>query len=275
MKYNKFSFIRNLARKIGLIKLLTSGQRLRNKERETYYLNNKPKFAEFVSQMGKFKIHVGDSYEWVRTQSFYDDLNILNHITNNIKTGDCFWDVGTSIGLYSIYVAGFVGDAGLVESFEPEIRSRNRLNENIAFNNLTNIKVNSFALSNQNGKLTMELSEKPSAGNHKILEDNETTNQEIQVIDMFTGDYCISNGLLRIPSVIKIDVEGHEELVIDGCKEIIANSNCKKIICEIHFAILNKRNDSDAVNRILNKLTVAGFNSIKWIDSSHLLAEKL
>lgn len=274
MNYNKLSFARNVARNVGIIKLLKTGQRKKYKEREAYYQLHKPIETTFEVGAKKFKMHVADEQEWMRTQSFYDDKKILEELAKDVKDGDCFWDVGTNIGLYSLYMSCKVGQNGLVESFEPERRSREKLLQNIRLNNTGNISVTPFALSDHAGMIKMALSENPSAGDHKILKEHESTDREVETIEMFTGDELHAARKLRTPSVIKIDVEGHEEAVIDGCRTVLSQKECWKVVCEVHFSILASRDDDGAAERIVEKLKALAFSNIRWLDSSHVIATK-
>ncbi len=82
----------------------------------------------------------------------------------------------------------------------------------------------------------------------------------------------VAEGDVPQPNVVKIDVDGAEEEVIDGLGDVLANTHCKAVFCEIHFAILAKAGWADAPSRIKEKLSAAGLTDQRWLDASHLLA---
>lgn len=48
------------------------------------------------------------------------------------------------------------------------------------------------------------------------------------------GDALVSGDDVPKPTVIKIDVEGAESLVIEGMKESLASEQCRLLYCEVH-----------------------------------------
>jgi FkbM family methyltransferase len=276
MNYTQFSWLRTILRKLGILHLLTAGQRKKVKEREAYYAANKPTSASMQLNGQTIQMHTADMYEYVRVQSFEDDKPIIAAITQQLSKGETFWDIGTSIGLYSNYVAKVVGTTGHVISYEPELRSRERLLENIAFNNNTGIiQVVNYALGKEKGSFTMELAEKASAGNHKILSAGESSGAgKTQTVEVLTADEVIGLLTLPQPNAVKIDVEGQEENVILGAKSVLSNPACHTIVIEIHFSIFSSRNDDGGPARIQERLQEYGFNTIQWIDASHIAGYK-
>ena len=273
MDYSKLNGLRNLARKAGVIKALSFPARYKQKQREDEYDRLKPTQVNLKGKGFSIDMFTNDRYEYKRVNSFLDDLNIIGAINDRLKKGDTCWDIGASIGLYSNSFAKIVGDSGMVVSFEPELRSRERLLENIGLNKNRNIKVFDIALGDKNDKLFLLLADKASAGTHRVVSEN-TAGDTVQEIEVTTADNFIKRENLPIPSAIKLDVEGQEELVIKGAETVLSNSACKTFICEVHFAILSSRGDNEAPGRIKKLLSNYGFTTIEWLDSSHLLATK-
>lgn len=274
MNFQKFSGIRNLLRKTGIISIIRYPEKRKDKKRQAYYNNHKPKQAKFSLDGVDLVVNVADAYEWGRVHSFEDDEKILLAMSKQFKEGECFWDVGTSIGLYSIYMAKYLKNTGQVISFEPENRSKKRLTENITSNNISNIEIIMLGLGKEKGSFQLALAETASAGNHKILMASESTNTNTQKIEVVTGDSLVATKKVPTPNVIKIDVEGQEEAVLLGCSDILKQKKCHTVIIEVHFSIFNARNDDGAVDRMVKHLKESGFTTISWIDPSHLAAYK-
>lgn len=273
MDYTKLNGLRNIARALGINKLLTYPARRRAAERMRIYERDKPKVADFELEGKSIRMHVMNAFEWMRVQSFYEDQHIISAIKAHLPENGTFWDVGSSIGLYSNYLAKVVGNKGKVIAFEPEIRSREKLMANIALNNNNQIRICPVGLGKETATFKMILAEDASAGNHRLsdhVENGELT-QEVQV---YGADEYRQQENLPQPNVVKIDVEGFEEGVILGAKDTLSAPECKAVIVEVHFAILSGKGDSDAPRRIVDHLRAYGFKEIGWIDSSHLIAVK-
>lgn len=273
MDYSKLNGIRNFARSIGLNRLLTLPASLRSARRMREYEKNKPTSATFQLDGYSIEMYAKSAYEWMRIQSFHEDKHIISALKRNLKPGGTFWDIGASIGLYSNFLAKVVGPTGTVISFEPEMRSRERLNENIKLNGNQQIKVCPVALGKEASTLQMVLAEDASAGNHRLVKE-ATASSHIQEVQVYSADEYQSKNNLPIPQVVKIDVEGFEEDVIIGARNLLSHPDCKSIVIEVHFSILALKGDDQAAQRIVSTLREYGFTETDWLDSSHLVATK-
>lgn len=274
MNFSKLGWLRNVLRSTGIIKLIKYPDTLKKRRRTEFYNANKPELAEMKLDKASFSMHVKDSLEWVRVQSFYDDKDILHALSKQLKSDDCFWDVGTSLGLYSLYISKQLGKDGRVISYEPELRSNARLKENIQLNNANNIQVVPLALGKEKDSFELALANEASEGNHQIIYKNETTDLQTQTVQVVKGESLTISNELPSPNIMKIDVEGQEESVLNGCDSLIRRAECHTIIIEVHFSVLHSRKDDEAVDRITALLTDAGFNELVWVDASHLAAYK-
>jgi len=145
-----------------------------------------------------------------------------------LKPGDTFIDVGANSGFFTLLASRRVGSAGRVLSFEPVPSMRKRLLANISLNAMGNVIAHDVALSNTEG--TLPLYEGPEG--HKGISslrhiDNAalTIEVEIRPLDTFKGD-------LSELKLVKIDVEGAEQMVLEGMSDII-NTHHPYIVIEI------------------------------------------
>src|SRR5208283_3588642 len=81
------------------------------------------------------------------------------------------------------------------------------------------------------------------------------------------------NRLGRIPNVVKVDVEGYEEEVLEGMGGVLASPVLRGIMVEVHFFKLEKRGRLTAPSRIQHLLKDKGFRT-RWVDASHLFATR-
>jgi FkbM family methyltransferase len=158
-----------------------------------------------------------DNYiEWaiLSTGTYEDEINKLIRIS--LRPGDIAIDIGGNIGLQSIRMGLCVGNEGKVLAFEPLNYLREKLERNISLNQLNNITVFPFALSDMASEAEFNIDTKAwNQGTFSLKNAHGSTKQQVtvKVADDFPG----INSLLKI-DLIKIDVEGFEYNVLRGLK---------------------------------------------------------
>jgi len=148
---------------------------------------------------------------------------------NVVKPGDVVYDLGANNGLHGLLMAGIVGPKGLVYNFEPLPDNIAEIDENFAFNKITNYKNVAAAVSDKDGVAHFVV-----AGHHKQGSiANETKAGETTVeVRITTLDKFIKEGNPG-PAFIKIDIEGAEGPALYGFSESIGKFNPIMII-ELH-----------------------------------------
>lgn len=138
-------------------------------------------------------------------------------IAELLKPGDTFIDVGANSGFFTLLASRRVGPGGRILAFEPVPSMRGQLQANLSLNAATNVVVYDVALSNTAGERLFH--EGPPG--HKGLSslrslDNVTTTFPVKTLpldELVTASDTVA--------LIKIDVEGAEQLVIDGMRRLI------------------------------------------------------
>ncbi len=179
-----------------------------------------------------------------RFDSFiYDEVE---HCCN--VDGAVFWDIGAHFGYHSFSFASLVGDNGHVYSFEPNPYNAARFQMHMAKNETQakRITLNTFALSDMDGETTFVFSNdvdgSSSSGSHlqKVnapLEAGTYNNFSNQAVTTATIDSVVNRPYVRIPDIVKIDVEGAELLVLKGGKEFFQKHK-PVIFIEVHNIIM-------------------------------------
>jgi FkbM family methyltransferase len=185
-----------------------------------------------------------------------------------IRPGDCVWDVGANIGIYSGLFSDAVGSAGKVISFEPSSACILMLDaQSQDHSNGASWQVVPVALSDKDGEswLSVENGE-TFPGNHLASCD------EGRVVPIRTrrGDSLVAEGY-EAPTFMKIDVEGYEGEVLDGMGSSLDLSSLHTVCVEVHFSILDGREKPQEPARIVRLLEDRRF-AIKWVDRSHFIA---
>lgn len=194
-----------------------------------------------------------------------------------IRPGDIVWDVGANQGYYTALFSNLVGPSGHVVAFEPTGTTFATLSD--AIGERENITLVNAGLSNTAGNAEIlvgadELaatSRVASAGKHDPLSGAETSQR--QSIRLERADTLLDTGHIPEPTVIKIDVEGHEWNVLDGLGERLCAPKLRRVLIEVHFSILDADGRSGDVDRIVAALHGAGF-TIEWTDPSHINASR-
>jgi FkbM family methyltransferase len=203
------------------------------------------------------------------------DTGIIGALMGELAAGDAFWDVGASLGVYSLVAASKLAGSGSVIAFEPEARSFAWLEANIALNQMKNVKAVNLALGRSKGELALAVTEFAGSGAHTLITENLGSQSVAkQTVRIERGDALAREMNLPLPNVIKIDVEGFEYDVLSGLGDLVASARCKALLCEVHFAQLDQAGRSKDVDLLRSRLREAGFDRERWIDASHLLATK-
>ena len=168
-----------------------------------------------------------------------------------------FWDIGSNIGLYSIYAAVTHSNCQ-VTSFEPSSNNLRVLTRNISINNLeNNIKVFTNPLTDKSKKFLMMKHNEFNEGGalNSFGEDFNFEGKEqiypmkYQLLGLSIKD-ILDSKILEIPDYIKIDVDGIEHLILSGAENYLKDSNIKSISVEVNE---NFKNQFDDIINIMNK----------------------
>ena len=152
-----------------------------------------------------------------------------------------FWDIGSNIGLYSIYAATIHSNCAVI-SFEPSSNNLRVLARNIAINNLEErISIFSNPLSDKNERFLMmqdtEFREGAALNSYGEKFNFEGKNQNYNMKYKLLGkslEHILKNKILDIPDYIKIDVDGIEHLILKGAGEFLREKKIKSISVEIN-----------------------------------------
>ncbi len=144
----------------------------------------------------------------------------LEFITNFLKKGDHFIDIGTNIGLFSIIAAHVVGPTGKVTGFEPSPKTFSRLVENLALTPYKNYEVRNIGISDTKGYLNLNLCEDGFDAWDSFADSSSTNAVKVPVSTL--DDELAGTDMNKI-ALVKIDVEGWEKFVLLGAQQFLTN----------------------------------------------------
>jgi FkbM family methyltransferase len=152
-----------------------------------------------------------------------------------LRPGDAVLDIGANYGIESLISAIAVGPTGLVHAFEPQPRLAEMIRASAAHNRLPNITVHEVALSDRDAMMELLVPEQNRSAARLIAEPTvaDDAHSGITVRAVAADAYLRS---LDLPSVrlLKIDVEGHEGVILRNAKRYLADAPPAVIVFESH-----------------------------------------
>jgi len=147
-----------------------------------------------------------------------------------LRPGDCFVDAGANYGIYTVVAARLVGPTGRVLAFEPAAEQFAILRTNIELNGLENVVPFQLALSERAGQASLYRHGDDSG--LFSLGKGESFTGVSELVETRTLDDVLREGRDCRVSVVKLDVEGAEELILRGCSRML-NRDRPSIILEV------------------------------------------
>lgn len=188
-----------------------------------------------------------------------------------IRPGDCVWDVGANVGMYSLLFAKHLGSKGCVYAFEPSPINFRALEAAVTENSLCHPI--QLALGASEGIVAFHQGHDEIGATSRILGRSYLDEPQQLRVSMTTADAVVTSGLAPLANVMKIDTEGFELEILRGMTGILANRELRAVCIEVHFGILAERGEPHAPRQIEQLLVKAGL-SVRWVDASHLIASR-
>jgi FkbM family methyltransferase len=139
-------------------------------------------------------------------------------VNQYVKKGHVVLDVGANIGYYTVLLSELVSNEGRVIAFEPTRHFGNVLKANVEANQLTNVDVIDYGLSNRDREVDIDIGISSATIHSSNYYDPIIRHERISLktLDNFVSE----NNISRI-DFIKIDVDGHEPYFFDGAWAVL------------------------------------------------------
>lgn len=160
-------------------------------------------------------LYVGGSFE----------PNEFVFIAKTLSPGMVFVDGGANDGLYAILAGHYVGRSGRVLAVEPSSRECQRLQANVALNQLDNVLLEQVALGAEPGESYLAVGGIGREVLNALLPRRDTSDSAQasgEPVRVETIDSLVSRHRLERVDVIKLDIEGSEVDALLGANETIA-----------------------------------------------------
>jgi len=187
----------------------------------------------------------------------------LKFLSLYLEKGDCFLDVGSNFGLYSLIASKKVGKKGRIFAIEPATKTFNRLKRNIKLNRFENIFPIKAAISSNNGIMPMSISLDGHDAWNSLAKPAKGEKFQTEEVNTITLDEFIQeNDLHDKIKMVKIDVEGWECEVIKGANRTLLSEMSPVLQVEFSEPALEAAGSSSAV--LIELLLGLGYKLFKY-----------
>jgi FkbM family methyltransferase len=166
-----------------------------------------------------------------------NDPRITAIIKAVLREGDTALDIGANFGLPGLLMAKCAGHSGIVHLFEPQPVIAECLRTSLLINGYSNAVVHELALSDHDGSAAMTILDPSNWGMTTLSPPKPTSANPFDVIWVRTknsGEYIVSLACTKV-TLIKIDVEGHEAVILASMREWLAQIRPPVIVFECHL----------------------------------------
>lgn len=133
-------------------------------------------------------------------------------------SGAVCWDFGAHFGIHTVGMARQVGPAGQVVGFEPDAVAFARLALHVRMNRLANVVLFQAAVSSSPGVQCLIASGGPGStvSHFRYPGEPEPEAHRTVAVETIAPDDLVLQGQIRLPDLIKVDVEGHGASALQG-----------------------------------------------------------
>ena len=167
-------------------------------------------------------------------QNLYYEPEVVHVMARVVKPGDYCIDVGAHIGFFTLLLSRLVGETGHVLAFEPGTNNLPKLKHNIAINKISNVELIEFAAWNEFAQVLFYINADSSGGN-ALWDPGEYPGNDLsaRVVQSYAVKALCVDEFAFPSKLIKIDVEGAEQCVLEGLRFALSNATPSFIIVEI------------------------------------------
>jgi FkbM family methyltransferase len=234
------------------------------RRREAWWFS-KAQICEHVDVKIQSKVHMrlyfqSDLSKLVYCEDFEkQERQFLNAF---LRPGDTFVDIGANIGLFALIAAARVGASGRVIAFEPTNETFGRLEENVALNHFNNVSCHCVAVSDKPGEMPFSVSHNGFDDYNSFappIKGGSFTTTSVQCTSW--NDFATEHGLIGKVTMMKIDVEGWEEKVLQGGRCVFSRQDAPLLQVEFTDAASESAGTTcQNIYRLLEELGYAVFS---------------
>jgi len=183
-----------------------------------------------------------------------------------VRAGDVIWDIGANIGFFSLAAAVCAGNRGEVIAFEPDVWLVQLLRRTSAAQPAAHARITVVpaAVASEVSLRRFSIAARSRASNALVGYGSSQMGgvEEQYLVAVFNLDWLLAR--LRIPNVVKIDVEGAELEVLRNQHRML-NEVRPVIVCEVGSQT------ADEITRILSSASYCLFDGEKPLEKAQMV----
>ena len=162
------------------------------------------------------------------------DPRITSVLDAVLRPGDTVLDIGANFGVVGLFACKKVGEQGKVHLFEPQPAVAQFLRTSMLINGYRQAVIHECALSSRSGSAEMAIIDAGNLGMATLLsEDEQLAAERIRVRVENAGEFVRALECQQV-SLIKIDVEGHEGVVLESMRDWMQEVKPGVVLFECH-----------------------------------------
>lgn len=169
------------------------------------------------------------------------DPQLFNLLPSIVKPGDVVWDVGANVGIFAFASAALAGSGGHVVAVEPDCWLVSLLQRSAvrSSSERSEVAVLPAAVSDHLGVARFNIAMRGRAASHLagLGRIESGGSRETTLVMAVTLDWMMNH--LPAPNVLKIDVEGAENLVLRGGSQLLDLVR-PTIVCEVGRTLIDE-----------------------------------
>jgi FkbM family methyltransferase len=177
---------------------------------------------------------VDTSAQLERLRACKKEPETISWLESHMRHGDVFYDIGANVGAYSLVADAITGGRCTVYSFEPSHATFASLSMNILLNDCqASVVPLHLALWKETGLMALGFSSTASGAALHSLRKAPAEDRPYLLVPAYRLDDLVNRLNLKMPNLIKIDVDGGELEVLRGSEAILASTSLRSVLVEV------------------------------------------
>jgi FkbM family methyltransferase len=195
----------------------------------------RPRFWIRYDGRSAISVSLGD---YLQRQIFFDgyyERPLIDWLKKNLHPADVLWDIGANIGAVTLVAARH---CSRVVAFEPDSRALDLLSRHVGANGITNVTIVPRALADATGTAVLHAGPMNNLGMSTLAPNapNRDPNAATAIIPTLRADDFVRDHPHLRPTILKLDVEGAEDLVLNGAAELLLSETLRAVVFEDRVA---------------------------------------
>lgn len=147
----------------------------------------------------------------------------------DLRPGELVFDIGASVGWYSLVLSRTAPRGTTIHAFEPDPWARGLLQENISRNRADAVTVIGAAVGEHSGVATLHRYGSRRRNRNGLLRFNRADTLQVEILSL--DEYCRRKGLSKqAVGLVKVGVQGFEFQALTGARQTLAR--CRAVLTE-------------------------------------------